>query len=287
MRRKILLSVLCAIGAVSACKSPDTTITTARIPTGGVRFINAVPDTAGAFGMDFRFIDLVESNAQFRVTFRNNISTATPFVSTLTEFKGAQAGSRHFRIFFDDTIQTIASTVLKDSSITVADSANYTVMLWGPARTAGMNMVIWPENVGDPGANVALRAVNATGSAVDVRVYLQGSAVPVAVTWTIPAYARSPYINVAPGNYMYNVQPAGGGATLFADAQAIQGVLGQIDLEALPGTLVAGSAVSGFIYPRSTAGARTPPDGSVCGAGNLVQLGSSSAPHLRTLLARA
>ena len=257
MRRKILLSALCAFGAVSACKSPETTINTARVPTGGVRFINAVPDTAGAFGMDFRFVDLVESNAQFRVTFRNNISGAPP-VSTQTEYKGAQAGSRHFRIFFDDTIQTIASVVLKDSSISVSDSANYTVMLWGPARTAGMVMTVWQENVADPGANVALRAVNTTGAAVDVRVYLQGGALPVPVTWTIPAYSRSPYITVAPGAYMYNVQPAGGGAALFADAQAITGTAGQVDLEALPGTSVAGSAVTGFIFPRSTAGARTP-----------------------------
>ncbi|MEP6779960.1 MAG: hypothetical protein ABJC26_08730, partial [Gemmatimonadaceae bacterium] len=68
MRRTLTLSLLCiATGLASGC-SPDKTILTAAVPTAGVRFINAVPDTAGSLGLDFRFVDLVESNAQFRVT---------------------------------------------------------------------------------------------------------------------------------------------------------------------------------------------------------------------------
>jgi hypothetical protein len=133
-------------------------------------------------------------------------------------------------------------------------------MLWGQARVAAgadkMNLKIWEETVPDPGASVALRAVNTTGAAVEVRVYTQGGTVPAAADWTIPAYTASTYILKAPGNYMYNVQPAGGGATLFADALALPGGAGDIDLEAFPGTTIAGSAVSAFIFPKSTAGSR-------------------------------
>ena len=250
------------MGIVTACSTPETTIKTTAIPTGGVRFINAVPDTAGAFGLDFRFVDLVESNSQFRVTYRNAPSTSAPFVSTLTEYKGARSGSRKFRIFFDDTLQSIASIVLKDSSITVEDQKNYTVMLWGNARSAGadkMNMKVWEEAVPAPGANVALRVVNTGGTAIDVRVYTQGGTAPAAATWaSVPAYSASSYITVAPGNYMYNVQPAGGGTALFADAQALPGAAATVDIEALPGTTVAGSAVSAFVFPRSVAGTRAP-----------------------------
>ena len=72
MRRILKLSMFCLVaGAVSACK-PDEVITTENIPTAGVRFIHAVPDT---MNLDFRFIDLVESNAHFRIPFRNNVVT--------------------------------------------------------------------------------------------------------------------------------------------------------------------------------------------------------------------
>jgi hypothetical protein len=42
-----------------------------NIPTAGVRFINAVPDSSGAFGFTLRFVDIVENNVQFG-DFRNN-----------------------------------------------------------------------------------------------------------------------------------------------------------------------------------------------------------------------
>ena len=61
MRRSYKLSVLCLVlGAASACSTPDKIVATEDIPTAGVRFINAVPDTNA---MDFRFVDIVESNA--------------------------------------------------------------------------------------------------------------------------------------------------------------------------------------------------------------------------------
>ena len=71
MRRIYQLSVLClAAGVLSACY-PDQVVNTENIPTAGIRFINAVPDSSGAFGFDMRFVDIVESNTQFYMTFRD------------------------------------------------------------------------------------------------------------------------------------------------------------------------------------------------------------------------
>jgi hypothetical protein len=267
MQRLVQLSVLClAAGLVSAC-NPDQVIKTEAIPTAGVRFINAVPDSSGSFGMDFRFIDIVESNAQFRISFRNNPPASGIQVSTSIEYKNARAGSRHFRIFLDDTLQAIASTVIKDSTLTLEAGHNYSVILMGAARASQMRMVVIDETVADPGAQVALRVINATSAPIDGRVYTQGGTAPAAATWAaVPAYSVSTYTSVAVGNIMYNIRPAGGTTNLFSDLQAppgtaassSAGAAGKLDTEAIPGTSVAGSALTMIVFPASTVGAKTP-----------------------------
>src|ERR1043166_879799 len=137
MRRiqSLILAGLVGVG-VSACQ-PDTIINVPNAPTAGVRFINAVPDTAGAFGLDFRFVDITENNAQYRVGFRNGPTSSSPFVSQLIQFKPAAAGARHFKIFYDDTLQTIAAQTAADTTVTLAANTNYSAILWGNARSAG------------------------------------------------------------------------------------------------------------------------------------------------------
>jgi hypothetical protein len=264
MRRFYQLSMLCvAAGIASACRVEDV-VKTEDIPTAGVRFINAVPDTGGAFGLDFRFIDIVENNAQFRVAFRNGPTTSNGITaSTATEYKGARAGAaRHFRVFLDDTLQNIAQTVLKDSTLNLEAGHLYTVLMWGSARSTGadkMRLTVIDETPNNPAGQVGLRVINATSAPIDVRQYVQGGTVPGAPTWAnVPALGISSWLSVAPSLIMYNVQPAGGGATLFADQQALPGQAATVDIEATPGTNVAGSAVTLVVYPRSTAGARTP-----------------------------
>ena len=71
---------------------------------------------------------------------------------------------------------------------------------------------------------------------------------------------------MAAAQVLYNVQPAGGGVTLFANALTLigapasstAGAGARLDLEALPGTTIPGSATTLIVFPRSTAGARTP-----------------------------
>jgi len=260
MRRILDLSVLCLVGGLVSGCLPAGVTDSEVIPTAGVRFINAVPDTGGAFGLDFRFIDIVENSDTYRATFRNNpITSANVTASSNIQYKNAKAGSRHFRIFLDDTLQAAASTVLKDSTVNLESGHNYTFLLWGNARSSGadkMKLTVIDETVADPGANVALRVINTTGSPVDVRQYA-GTTIPAGATWAnVGAYTISNYITAPPAQIRFNVQPAGGGTTLFGDALALIGQAQTVDIEGTPGTTQAGSAVTMVVFPRSMAGSR-------------------------------
>ena len=280
MRRIFQLSMLClAAGVASACK-PDQVLTSPAIPKAGVRFINAVPDTGAAYGLDFRFVDIVENSDAFRITFRNTPQTSGGVTASSTiQYKAANAGSRHFRIFLDDTLQAVASTVLKDSTVTLEATHNYTFLLWGNARSSGsdkMRLTVIDETVPDPGNQVALRVINATGTPIDVRQYASSGAPPAAPTWAnVGAYSISAFVNVAPSQVKYNVQPAGGGTALFSDALALigqpvgtqtAGCTVGLDCDVTPGTTVPGSAVTLIVFPRSVAGSKaasfTTPGGS-------------------------
>ncbi len=279
MRRISQLSVLClAASVVSACY-PDQVVNTENIPTAGVRFINAVPDSSGAFGFDLRFIDIVESNAQFRITFRNSPNqtvasgtTDTLVVGSSIQFKDARAGSRHFRIFLSDTLQSIASVVVFDTTANLVADHNYSVIIWGNGRSAkgaadAMHVSILDEAPADPASNVGLRVINATSAAIDARAYARGSAVPSTPTWAnVAAYSASSWVNQPPGTIDYNIRAAGGSTAMFTDRQALPGTAafssagagGKLDIDASPGTTVAGSATTMIVFPRSVAGARTP-----------------------------
>ena len=279
MRRSVKFSLLCLAAGASACSSPDLVHPTENLPYAGVRFINAVPDSAGAFGMDFRFVDLLESNAHFRITFRNSPSGT---VSTAIQYKGAREGSRHFRVFLDDTLQSIASTVVVDQTVNLTKEHNYTAMLWGRGRSTGadkMHFDFWDEDEAAPAAGkIKLRVINATSTALDVWAY-RGATTPATATWpAVPAYSRSGYVEVDSGSYNYLVRNLGTlpGNNVIGATAALGGTVatcsgrptneytatnpsgcptGQpADIEALPGTKVAGSAISGIIFPPSTTG---------------------------------
>lgn len=280
MRRISTLSVLClAAGVMSACSLPDEIITTENIPTAGVRFINAVPDTNL---VDMRFYDIVESNAHFRIGFRASpVTTGGVPASTQVQFKNARAGSRKLRVFLDDTLQSVASVVLFDTTVTLTAGSNYTVMMWGNARSAAadkMRFSVWEDAAADPGANVSIRLINATNAVINGRQYLSTGTAPVAATWAaVPAYgcigtcgAAGNWASIAPttgaNTIKVNVRDAGDVTALTGlgtDASALIGALsapstpgGANDIPALPGTAVAGSALTAIVFPPSVVGSK-------------------------------
>lgn len=262
MRHFRNIAILLVAGSVASACKVDEVIKTEAIPTAGVRFINAVPDTSGAFGLDFRFVDIVENNVQFRITFRNGPATTSGVTaSAQTQFMAARAGSRHFRIFLDDTLQNIASTVVKDTTVVIDAGKNYTALLMGEARLGTMRLMFFEDTPADPGAQVALRVINTTNAAIDGSAYVTGGTVPASPTWaSVPAYSVSSFVNFAPGGYKYNIRAAGSATNMFTDVTALAGANADliVGIDPLPGTTQAGSAVTLVVYPRSTAGARTP-----------------------------
>jgi len=261
MRRHLQLSMLClAVGLASACSDPETIVKTENIPTAGFRFINAVPDTNA---MDLRFIDIVENSAHYQIGFRDNpVTTGGVTGSSQIEYKNTRAGSRHFRIFLNGTTAAVASTVLIDTTVTLEAGKIYTALMQGPARSGGMKLVVYKEVIADPAANVALRVINTTPNAIDVRTYPSGGSAPVAPTWaSVPAYSRSSFVTAAPAQMKYNITAAGSGTALFTDALALIGApatssagTSTLDIEGLPGTTQAGSAVTAIVFPPSVAG---------------------------------
>jgi hypothetical protein len=192
-----------AAGMLSGCDLKEV-YPTAIPPLAGVRFINAVPDTGGAYGLDMRFVDITESNAHFRHLFRSQPTTAGGVTaSTRVFYTHARAGTRNFKVFLDDTIQSIASTELFDQTFDFQAGRNYTVLVWGyanpggPGRPVGapaMSINVFEETVADPGTQVALRVINTSEVAYDVRTYDDGGAVPGPVTWSAPAQSISTYL---------------------------------------------------------------------------------------------
>jgi hypothetical protein len=253
-------SALCvAIAIVSACDAPQAVFETVTPPTAGVRFINAVPDTQA---LDFRFVDIPENSAHWAVAFRNNpITTSCVTGSNLIQYKPARAGERQFRIFLNDTLQDAASQVIKDTTVTLEAGKQYTALLWGYARTGAtpaMRLTFMEDNPPDPGAQVAVRVINASGTAYDVSQYVPSNSannVPATATWSnVGPLSMTDYVMVAPGSIRFHTRAAGG-ATLVADALALRGEApAAAGFDPMPGTTVAGSAITAIIFPLSVSG---------------------------------
>lgn len=270
MRHILPISMFClAAGVVGAC-NPAQEVITEDIPTAGIRFVNAVPDTGG---MDFRPVDMVENSQFYNVTFRS---------TTLLYYKNARAGTRHFRIFRTPTATdpaevqlATAQTVVKDLPDEVLEAGQrYTYILWGYSRTGStpaMQVTRITDNPPETGARVAVRVINACipgvcGAAangfVDVRVFTtaQGIGSPQAAWGGVAPLTASAYQSVAVGAaaYTYDIRPYGGATTgsALASAAAPTGTAETVDIEALPGTSVVGSAVSAILLPRAVAGSQ-------------------------------
>lgn len=249
MRRNLHLSVLFGAGLLAACQ-PETIIKTEDIPTAGVRFINAVPDTGA---VDFRPVDIVENTAFYGVAFRS---------TTQILYKNARAGQRNFRIFMAGTTPEIASKVVKDTTLTLTAGKRYTFILWGYARAGsspGLRLTVLEDDPADPGSQIGLRVVNAASGlgALDGRHYPVGGSVPGSAVWTgVGELTASNYLNAPTGRTMINIQPAGGGTALVNTECSQRGIQPTVDLEGVPGTEVAGSVLSAIVVPRSVSGSQ-------------------------------
>ena len=257
MRNLFPIAMLLGAGVVAAC-NPDTVVKTEDIPTAGIRFINAVPDTGG---MDFRPVDIVENSQFYNVTFRS---------TTLLYYKNARAGTRHFTVFRTPTATDPAATQLATAQTVVADLNSevleagklYTYILWGYSRTGStpaMHITRLTDDPADPGAQVALRIINAASGrgAIDGRAYVTASGPPGTATWpAVAPLSASSYVNFAPSSTITFSATPSAAAWAPVTGAAPAGAAETIDVQGLPGTNVAGSAVTGIVVPGSVIGSQ-------------------------------
>src|SRR3990172_3130607 len=149
-------------------------------------------------------------------------------------------------------------------------------VLWGFSRTGSapaMRVTRITDDPADPGTQVAVRVINtclpgvcgtSADGAVDARVFTAAQTInSPASTWAAVApLTASAYANVATNSaYTFDFRPVGGataGAAL-ASGTGPAGTAQTIDQEAIPGTNIAGSAVTAILYSRNVVGSQATP----------------------------
>jgi hypothetical protein len=261
---KITLA-LATVAVLAACRGDGgTAILASHGPVAYVRFVNAIPDSGA---QDWRFVDLIEESPNtLNMPFRGIFPGAS--------YQAASSGSRHLRVFqssfdqgFNDPNQaspSIVSTVFLDSTFTLTEGQHYTIMAVGNLRAPRTaKFVILNDSYSDPGTSVAVRSVNA-GAAASIDVY--GSATggmsalpPTPLVAGLAQYAASTWITTAPAALAVRAN-ASGSTTLPAmiDVTAPAGVPADrsLNLTAIGGSTIAGSAFTVFLFPAAVQNSR-------------------------------
>jgi len=262
MRRFKFGFALAFTAGLAACSGDSSKVFTAEPgQVAYVRFVNAIPDSGA---QDWRFVDQVEGSPTIQaLAFRGIYPGAS--------YQPAAAGNRHLRIFqssLDPTFQDptkaspgVVSTVFVDSTFALTAGTHYTIVAVGSLRSKTAKFVILTDNYADPGSNIAVRVVN-VGAASSLDVY--GSA--TGGSSTLPAsplaagvgqYTASQWVTMAPGALVLRGNAAGS-KTLPAmvDVTAPAGVAANqtLNLTAIGGSTIAGSAFTAFIFPPAVTG---------------------------------
>ena len=257
MRVRYLLLPL-AFVALGACSKDDGVSVNARPPLGGVRFINAVPD-GGA--VDIRMVDQVEWSASSVTTSANY---GLPFRAGTIHWP-TEAKARHIRVFPTDSSINVTSTILVDTTITIEANKNVTLLLVGSRVANNLRFVVLEDMPPAlSGQQIAVRTVNASMAgqvpgAVDGYVV----ATPTTPLPASPSFANvgqltvSPYVVRDTGSFAVRATETANTATVWS-AAAPAGAPASGLIGATAGARGAGSALSAFVFPRSTAGTAAP-----------------------------
>ncbi len=250
--------MLCVVAAtVVGCNKNEGAITGSIPPTGAFRYVNAVPDTGP---LDYRPVDAVEySPNMFAAAFR-----------AFAPYQAMAPGSRHIRVFMNNTDPAIASIVMFDTTYTVAANVYYTFLHYGFARTGqapAAGVVITTDTIPDPAAagQVALRLIHAAAGLGNVDIFIgrKSAGIPATPTYTnVPFLGVTTYTQIAADTTVKRVwvNATGTATTLIAiDAPlGALGTTGQNAIEPVPGTQVAGTVYSTIFVARSVLGSTAP-----------------------------
>jgi hypothetical protein len=229
-------------------------------PKALIRFINAMPDT---LAVDFHAVDIVEVSPYIATRFRDIKQAA---------YTPVAAGARHFREFLSNADTSSASTVsqiLVDTTLALKAGVHYSLIHAGFARSGlspAARFTIFEDNLPTPPAGqIAVRVINLGAGMGSLDIYASATstgALPSTPTFVNAVYlVPTSYVNLPTGATLsFRATAAGGGssATVLATASAPVGVASTPSVDPIPGSSIAGSVFTMYVFPRSLSGSRAP-----------------------------
>jgi hypothetical protein len=225
-----------------------------------IRYVNAMPDT---LGVDFHAVDIVENSPYIATAFRD-IKQAG--------YTPVAAGSRHFRVFLSNPGAPVASTVshvLVDTMLSLETGARYTIAQAGFARaglTPRATFVVLRDALPTPPAGqIAVRVLNLAAGLGSVDVYASSSgagALPLTPVFvnasflTPTAWVTMP--TSATLSFRATLAGAASAAMPLAVVAAPPGDPGTTSLDPIPGSSIAGSVFTVYVFSRSSPGSLAP-----------------------------
>lgn len=244
---RLLLLPIAAL-SVAACGEDDGVTVNERPPLGGVRFVNAVPD-GGA--VDIRMIDQVNWSAS-SVNLTSEVGL--PFRGATAHWP-TEAKARHIRVFPTSSNIDQASTILVDTTITVVENKNVTLMLVGTRAANNLRFVEIDDTAPAlTGNQIAVRVANAgiTGGLAAYITPTNTTALAAPAAFTVAdAFGGSAYVVRDTGVFSIRAAAAGAPLTAIASTAAPAGAPADGLVAALGGYRAAGSALGAYVFPRA------------------------------------
>jgi hypothetical protein len=243
-----LALVVCACGDSGPIVAPNA-------PTAFIRFVNAMPDT---LGVDFHAVDMIENSPYIATNFRD-IKQAG--------YTPVAAGSRHFREFLSNPSAASAGTVtqvLVDTVLALQAGVHYTLIHAGFARagqTPAAKFIALQDQLPTPSSGqIAVRVINLGAGLGNLDVYAsQTSTEPLPAAPVIASTAfvsPTSYVNMPVSATLSFRATTAGGKTVLMTGTAPVGEPAKGGLDPVPGSSIAGSVFTVYLFPSSVPGSR-------------------------------
>ncbi len=276
-KRVSYLLLLGATAVFAACEHDTDGEPVTPTVVAGLRYVNLVPDTGG---MDVRVVDIVgDAPNTFNATFRTGGAPYGVATTGLPLHTAVLAGTRSIRAFMSSSDITVATQQMLDFTYNFEANTNYTVYLYGYARSGStpalQAVVVVDSQLTVAAGQVAVRLLNlaptlagnpagSSATSVDARVSLVSAAISGAATFTgvgatgSTGYVSLPVTTAATGPYrLAALAPSTTGPNLFQALLPV-GATGSSSTNPTPGTNVAGTVITAIIVPASVTGSAAP-----------------------------
>ncbi|HEY6809452.1 MAG TPA: DUF4397 domain-containing protein [Gemmatimonadales bacterium] len=261
----VRLITLCCGALLAVACTKTATFTEPLGPRAAIHFVNAVPDTNQ---QDIHLVDIASNAGLYNA----------PFRASNMFYQGIEAGGHHFRAFEDSTDVVVASTILADTTLTIAANASYTLIHAGYLRTGQVPAhQLWfiPDTPPTPAAGqIAVRIIHAGAGMGNIDVNVVKHAVNPVTADSLPdtpmfsnlaygtagAYVSMPWDSLTTDSARVVVTATGTKTVTFTLLLPL-GIAGTSTSNPIAGARVAGSVMTAVVVPASVAGSHAPQGG--------------------------